>query len=243
MAFLRMHDGVSYREYIFKVVEAKSARGYLEIGVRDGETLTLIEAPSIGVDPQFLINTNAMGKKKRLCLFQMTSDEFFREYDARLVLGSAIDVVFLDGLHQFEYLLRDFMNSEAICHRDSVIMLDDCLPNNAEMTERYFNPEARAHAETSHWWTGDVWKVVKILKEYRPDLHIVAADTQPTGNVSVTNLDPASTVLRDNYFKILADYLALPSDDKEIESYYESLDVVATAKILGGFDASLFVGP
>lgn len=243
MSFLRMHTGVSYREYIFNVVTKKAARGYLEVGVRDGETLSLIEVPSIGVDPAFQINVNAMGKKRHLSLFQMTSDEFFRTYDPRRILDTSVDVVFLDGLHQFEYLLRDFMHSEAVCHRDSVIMLDDCLPNHAEMTERYFHPAGRTNVETSHWWTGDVWKVVKILKDYRPDLHIVAADTQPTGNVAVTNLDATSTVLRNNYYQIVQRYLALPSDDRALESYYTSLEVVSTAKILSGFDASLFVGP
>ena len=243
MSFLRMHSGASYRQYIHDVLVRKSARGYLEIGVRDGETLALIDVPSIGVDPNFQIQINAIGRKKKMFLLQMTSDEFFREYDPRVLLTSPIDAVFLDGLHQFEYLLRDFINSEAICHRDSVIMLDDCLPNHAEMTERTFNPDAREHRETSHWWTGDVWKVVKILKKYRPDLHLVAADTQPTGNVAVTDLDPFSTVLRDNYYRIVTEYLALPSNDAEITRFYDEIDVVSTHAILTGFEASNFVGP
>ncbi|MVA24475.1 hypothetical protein GOZ92_08490 [Agrobacterium vitis] len=73
----------------------------------------------------------------------MTSDAFFRDHDPRVILGRSPDVVFLDGLHQFEYLLRDFINSERIAHRDTVILLDDCLPINAEMTERVFNMAGR----------------------------------------------------------------------------------------------------
>jgi len=243
MSFLKMHSGVSYREYVFEILVRKSARSYLEIGVRDGETLALVDAPSIGVDPHFNIQSNVIGRKKRMFLFQMTSDEFFREYDPRLLLGGPLDAVFLDGLHQFEYLLRDFINSEAVCHRDSVIMLDDCLPNHSEMTERTFNPEEREHKETAHWWTGDVWKVVQILKRYRPDLHMVTADTQPTGNVALTDLDPSSTVLRDNYYNIVAEYLALPSDDAAIEQFYNEIQLTSTSSILSGFEASTFVGP
>ena len=242
MPFLKMHAGVSYREYIARVVSAKSARGYLEIGVRDGETLSIIQAPSIGIDPNFALTSNIIGKKKKLFLFQMTSDEFFREHDPRCILGSPVDVTFLDGLHQFEYLLRDFINAEAISHRDSVIMLDDCLPNNAEMTERRFDPEGRSHADTAYWWTGDVWKVVKILQKYRQDLHVTAADTYPTGNVAVTNLDPLSSILRQNYHNIVTEFLEVPSDDMEIQAYYDTLDIKSTTKILSGFDASIYVG-
>ena len=243
MPFLKMHSGVSYRQYVHAVVTRKSARGYLEIGVRDGETLALIDAPSIGVDPLFNIQMNAIGRKKKMFLFQMTSDDFFREYDPRVLLASPIDVVFLDGLHQFEYLLRDFINSEAVCHRDSVIMLDDCLPNNAEMTERTFNPAARENKELANWWTGDVWKVVKILKKYRPDLHVSATDTQPTGNVAVTDLDPSSTVLRDNYYRIVSEFLALPSNDSELDIFYSGTTITPSASVLSGFEASNFVGP
>ena len=241
--FTKMHTGPSYRAYILELLKRKSARSYLEVGVRDGGTLALVECPSIGVDPHYVVDRNIIGTKKKLFLFQLTSDEFFREYDPRMLLGSPIDVVFLDGLHQFEYLLRDFMNSEVVCHRDSLIMLDDCLPNNVEMTERSFDPDARENREIAHWWTGDVWKVVPILRKYRPDLHLVAADTEPTGNICITNLDPGSRVLRDNYYRIIAEFMKISLDDATLEAFYRDLSVNSAAAILAGFDASIFVGP
>ena len=104
MPFLKMHEGASYREYIVEVVRRKSARSYIEVGVRDGETLALIDTACIGIDPHFVVDRDIIARKRKLFLFQMSSDEFFREYDPRVLLQSPVDAVFLDGLHQFEYL-------------------------------------------------------------------------------------------------------------------------------------------
>lgn len=236
------HHGAGYRHYIQSVVQAKTARSYLEIGVRDGEMLSMISVPSIGVDPNFNISFPITANKKQCHLFQMTSDEFFRDHCPRDILKSEIDIVFLDGLHQFEYLLRDFMNAERCCHQNSVIMLDDCLPLNAEMTERLFEPEKRKHDATSRMWTGDVWKIVPILRKYRPDLHIVVADTQPTGNVAITRLDNSSDVLRNNYYDIIAEFTLIPSNEKSISDYYESLNILSTNEISSGFELSRHLG-
>ena len=59
----------------------------------------------------------------------MTSDEFFAKFDPRDALGSKIDLAFLDGQHLFEYVLRDFMNTEAVCEENSFILLHDCSPS------------------------------------------------------------------------------------------------------------------
>jgi hypothetical protein len=53
-------------------------------------------------------------------------------------------------------------------------------------------------------WTGDVWKTVVALREFRPDLVVRTIDLGPTGLTLVTNLNPASTVLRDQCEHIFA---------------------------------------
>ena len=63
------------------------------------------------------------------------------------------------------------------------------------------------------FWTGDVWKIVLILKRYRPDLSLFNLDGCLTGLLCVTNLDPNSTVLQDNYQKIIDEYLNINFDD------------------------------
>ena len=233
--------GPAYREFIRDVVVRKTARNYLEVGVHNGSTLALIDCPAIGVDPQFVFDRNPMGKKRILHLYQMGADEFFRDHDPRAVFGAPVDVAFLDGMHRFEYLLRDFINTERVCDASGLIMIDDCLPLNLEMTERNHRPELRKDKAIANWWTGDVWKVVSILREYRPDLRILPVDVIPTGNIMVTNLDPSSTRLRDAYFEIVDRYASLEMDAVAFESYWTCNAPRAASELLEDFNFSLHV--
>jgi hypothetical protein len=233
--------GPNYREFIREILAKKKARNYLEIGVRDGGTIMNAACPTIGVDPNFVLTGNPVGSKRVLHLYQMTSDEFFREHDPRAIFGEVVDVAFLDGLHLFEFLLRDFINTERVSGRNSSILLDDCLPVNIEMTEREHRPERRMDRDFADWWTGDVWKVVTVLRKYRPDLRITAADVQPTGCVVVSNLDPMSTVLNDRYFAILDEFADVTFSRECFESYWSENSLVSADRILHGFDYSLFL--
>lgn len=236
-------SGPIYRQFIYDLLTRKAARNYLEVGVHKGFTLADVQIPSIGVDPAFVFDRSPMGKKRVLHLYQMGSDEFFRDHDPRAVFGGPVDVAFLDGLHIFEYLLRDFINTERVCDRNSLILLDDCMPLSIEMTERYHQPENRQDKATSKWWTGDVWKVVSILREYRPDLRLTAVDVQPTGSILVSNLDPASTVLYDRYFEIVDRFRDLTFTPETFEEYWTVNAPRPASDLTFGFDLSLHIRP
>ncbi|MBU1378783.1 MAG: class I SAM-dependent methyltransferase [Alphaproteobacteria bacterium] len=233
-------DGPAYRDFIADVVRKKFARNYLEVGVRDGKTLAGIDCPTIGVDPNFTLSVDPIRKKRVLHLYQMTSDEFFRDHDPRAVLGSPVDVAFLDGLHVFEYLLRDFINTERVCDRNSLILLDDCMPVNIEMTERVHRPELRKDKAIAGWWTGDVWKVVSILRELRPELRITPVSVRPTGSIMVSNLDPTSTVLDDRYFEIIERYRPMVFTEALYADYWTTNAPVPASAITEDFNLSLF---
>jgi hypothetical protein len=79
------------------------------------------------------------------------------------------------------------------------IMIDDVLPARAEFATREQGPGA---------WTGDVYKVVRILQEFRPDLRIDVFSVRIKGLAVIRNLDPASSILRENYEAIEAGILA-----------------------------------
>ena len=235
--------GPAYRQFVWDVLARKGARNYLEVGVRDGVTLAEAECPSIGVDPQFIFNRNPVGKKRVLHLYQMTSDDYFRDHDPRAVFGRPVDVAFLDGMHLFEYLLRDFINTERVSAAHSVVLLDDCLPINMEMTERVHRPEQRRDRQIAGWWTGDVWKVVEILREYRPDLRITPVDVIPTGSIVISNLDPTSTLLYDRYFEIVDRFASVEFTPASFEAYWARNAPVPAARLTGGFDLSLHLRP
>lgn len=238
------HKGPLYRDYVAEIVKKKNARNYMEIGVREGFCISGIDVPTLGIDPFFQFACNPVSNKKVLHLFQMGSDEFFRDYDPRAFFqGNPIDVAFLDGLHQFEFLLRDFINTEKYSSRSSLILLDDCLPVNVEMTERQHVPTARQDTELAGWWTGDVWKVVSILRKYRPDLKLLPFNTTPTGNVMVTNLDPTSTILSERYFDIIQEFHSVELTDGSLSDFMRLNEPIDASKMLSHMDYSLYFLP
>lgn len=133
--------------------------------------------------------------------FALESDAFFAEHDLRAVLnGRPVDLAFIDGMHHFEVALRDFMNLERFCSNQSTILVHDCYPRDRETAGR---------EHTSQFWSGDVWKLVLCISEYRPDVRIFVVDVPPTGVGIITNLDPDSTVLKNRYDEIFGAFIDL----------------------------------
>jgi capsular polysaccharide biosynthesis protein len=222
-------QGDFYQTCLARIHLNMRPRTYLEIGTLNGSTLALSRARSIAIDPVFQITKQIPGIMPSLFLFQGPSDEFFEACDPKILLGGAIDLTFLDGMHQFEFLLRDFMNTERYCHRDSVILLHDCIPLDLDMAGRDMaQVQARTGARHPGWWTGDVWKTVDLLMQHRPDLEITAVDAPPTGLIIVRNLDPTSTVLSSGYQDLVESYRARP-DYPAFLDYIHRLKVTSTA--------------
>ena len=189
---------------------------YLEIGVNDGRSLALSRVPSIAVDPAFKVT---VALRCDLDLVKATSDDFFALPDPVAHLrgrgdrpagsGEAdgspdervdprLDLAFIDGMHLFEFALRDFMNVEGHADWWSVIAFDDMLPRDVD--------EAARDRHTVEW-AGDVYKLIPVLARYRPDLTVIPVNTGPTGLLVVLAADPTNTVLRDHYDEILAEWV------------------------------------
>lgn len=158
------------------------------------------------MDPHLTISTNIVGDKRFLHLFQMTSDEFFAGHYLEALLPGGPDLVFLDGMHRFEYLLRDFTNTEKIAHPRTLVLLHDCLPQNLRMTNRTPMAGPEEEGASRFAWTGDVWKIIPILKKHRPELRIYFVDCPPTGLVAVSGLQKGSRVLFENYYQIVDEF-------------------------------------
>jgi hypothetical protein len=191
-------------------------RHYLEIGVQHGRTLALALpcTAAVGIDPAPSIEA-AIGDAT---VVAATSDEFFARPDCASLL-EPLDLAFIDGMHWYEFALRDFMNIESHSHRDTVVAVHDCLPTNPAMAGRVQQPGPGA-------WTGDVWKLVAVLRQARPDLTVDIVDAEPSGLALITGLDRANTVLRDGYDDILAAFDPLGFDALEPDPHI-SLNAVA----------------
>ncbi len=180
--------GPPYREVLAAVHRIVRPETYLEIGVDSGATLALASEAklAIGVDPM----SRPISLPPQARLYRTESDTFFAtETLAGVFGGRTVDLTFIDGLHRFEFALRDFVNAERWASRDGTILLHDCLAVTALAARR---------ERASTFWVGDVWKVLEILLEYRKDLRIHVVPTPPSGLVVVRRLDPSSVLLSKN---------------------------------------------
>jgi hypothetical protein len=171
---------------------------YLEIGVETGATLALATTATraAGVDPAECPSPQLLPPSAKL--YRMESDAFFAVESKESVFGGrGADLTFIDGMHWFEYALRDFVNAERWAANDGTILLHDCLPVTRVAARR---------ERASVFWVGDVWKVLEVLLDHRPDLRIAVVPTPPSGLVVVRGLDPRSSVLGSLMDTIVRDY-------------------------------------
>jgi hypothetical protein len=140
---------------------------YLEIGVEYGYTYS---------NTHFLLKTGVDPDPK--CSFpnieKCLSDEFFLlQNEKRKDLG-AFNVIFIDGMHHAENVLRDFNNSVNVLSKGGFLFLDDILPLN--YNEQLKIPRMH-HYENGilkygEEWTGDVWKFVyHLLAKYSGNIN------------------------------------------------------------------------
>ena len=80
--------------------------------------------------------------------------------------------------------LKDFINCEKLMSREGTICFHDVVPFNGQMTTRDEN-----YLSIGTAWTGDVWKMIPVLQEFRPDLDIRVLGCAPTGLVLIRNLE------------------------------------------------------
>jgi hypothetical protein len=199
---------MQYLDLLDRIQRHLRPRTYVEIGVRFGTSLQLAlpGTTTVGIDPAADLRYPT---PRRTRVFEQPSDEFFAEHDLAAVLGGPVDLAFIDGMHLFEFALRDFVNLERAATPQSAILVHDCYPIDAR---------SAARDRSTKLWSGDVWKLILLLRTHRPDLSVATVDAAPTGLGIVTGLDPTSTVLGDALDDILAEYRDLDyaaiEDDK-----------------------------
>ena len=143
-------------ELINGLIKKYNFKTYLEIGVntqsQPGYNWVGVDIPvKHGVDPN--VDTT----------YRMTSDEFFNNH-----ISQKYDIIFIDGLHLFEQVYRDIINSLNHLVDGGIIVVHDCNPIT-EITQR------RERASDS--WHGDVWKSIVKLRIEDPNIDICTVDT------------------------------------------------------------------
>lgn len=138
------------------LIRKNNYQTYLEIGVclADENFNKISVKYKVGVDPAPLGGVaNFLG----------TSDEYFKFIHP----DTRFDIVFIDGLHQEDQVLRDIENSLKHLSPNGTIVCHDCLPNNEmeQLRDFLYGP-----------WTGDVWRALAKLRIGRTDLDIKVLD-------------------------------------------------------------------
>jgi len=140
--------------FINKAISQYKDCKYLEIGVDQNQVFNSIPLKSdkkFGVDP--LRGGN----------YRMTSDEFFKKYNYL-----KFNVIFIDGLHEYEQCQRDCLNSINFLEVGGIILFHDFLPRS---------PYEENLPRKQSSWTGDVWKVaVELSNSVNADFRIVNID-------------------------------------------------------------------
>lgn len=167
------------------------AKNYLEIGVNTGFVLLNLNVKNkYGVDPKFEIPNMKINGKEHfkygdidMHLYEIESDLFFKNF-AKKDLINGVDIVFIDGLHNYSQSLKDVINSLQYLNNNGVIIMHDCNPLNYAMAypvKESINEaiELGNKGELEGWngaWNGDVWKTIAHLRSIADNLEIFTLD-------------------------------------------------------------------
>ena len=122
---------------------------YLEIGCDQDQLFSKIKIQNkVGVDP------SSGGNVRK------TSDKFFEENKNKF------DIVFIDGLHTYDQVKKDILNSINCLKENGIVLVHDCMPDSLgkQAVPRY-----------RMIWNGDVWKAIVDLRQ-REDLEIFTCE-------------------------------------------------------------------
>ena len=176
-------------EYLIK---KNNYKNYLEIGCDKNQLFSKVNINNkIGVDP-------VSGGNVR-----KTSDVFFKENK------SNFDIVFIDGLHTYEQVKKDILNSVNCLLDEGIILVHDCMPDSLgkQAVPRY-----------KMQWNGDVWKAIVDLRQ-QENLEIYTCEIdQGIGviskkkNTSILKLDkPINKLKFKDYFNNYKEYMRVIS--------------------------------
>ena len=167
-------------EYLIK---KNNYTNYLEIGCDQNQLFSkVIIDNKIGVDPVSGGN------------IRKTSDDFFKENINKF------DIVFIDGLHTYEQVKKDILNSVNFLNENGIILVHDCMPDSLgkQAVPRY-----------KMQWNGDVWKAIVDLRQ-KENLDVYTCEMDQ--GIGIISNRKNSSVLK----------LTKPIDKIKFKDYFEN---------------------
>ncbi len=144
-------DKKKRNEIVQKIIDIKNYKSYLEIGTFKNDLFNYVNCKEkYGVDP-----TSGGNIRK-------TSDQFFRDNIKKF------DLIFIDGLHHYNQVKRDILNSLQFLNKGGVVLMHDCMPR-----DYYYQAVPRSQIN----WNGDTWKAfLEIRTKKNLDTYCCYAD-------------------------------------------------------------------
>jgi tetratricopeptide (TPR) repeat protein len=214
-SFYQANDG-HYLNFL-KALHEKKYEIYFEIGACTGNSLRLSQSPSVAIDPYFNLQVETIGNKDFCLLFQEKSDYFFGETLPKFP-HLKCQLGFIDGMHLFEYALRDFINLAKNSSEKPLFLFHDVLPWSYEMATRDYKKIPKGEP-----WTGDIWKLIPIFISLGMEKNMKLLTSAPSGILAISN--PSKdliTKLEDDFDRIVAEWTDLVLDRKSLSALYES---------------------
>ena len=140
---------------------------YLEIGCDQDQLFSKIKIENkIGVDPYSGGNV------------RKTSDDFFKDNKKKF------DIVFIDGLHTYNQVKKDILNSLDCLKEGGIVLVHDCMPDSLSK---------QAVPRYRMIWNGDVWKAIVDLRQ-REDLEIFTCEMDQ--GIGIIKKETNSSILK-----------------------------------------------
>lgn len=185
-----------YRWDLIKyLINKNNYKNYLEIGCDQNQLFSKIEIENkTGVDPESGGN------------IKTTSDDFFLNNTGKF------DIIFIDGLHMYEQVKKDIINSVNCLNDDGIVLVHDCMPDSmAKQAVPRFKMK----------WNGDVWKAIVDLRQNKNlDIYTCEMDEgigiiKKNKNSKILKLDkPINKLKFKDYYDNYKDYLRVISVNK-----------------------------
>jgi len=145
--FKKRYDVINY------FLRARNSETYLEIGVGSGRCMERVQSGrKTGVDPS---PRRVLAEWE---MHQMTSDAFFATNTSKF------DLIFIDGLHTSDQVIKDIFNALAALAKNGVIAVHDCNPMTEEAQVRDRGVASKGE------WSGDVWKAIVFFRKSLSDV-------------------------------------------------------------------------
>ena len=181
-------------DIIERFIKKNNYISYLEIGCCKNEVFSKINIKKVGVDP------NSGGTVR------LTSDDFFKTNKEKF------DLVFIDGLHVYDQVKQDIINSLEVLNNNGVILIHDCLP------EKIWEQNV---PRMNGAWSGDVWKVIPFFRsKSNIDVYTCVADRgvgiiSKRYNKNILKLDQHTKKLKfKDYYYNYKSYMNLVSSEE-----------------------------